>query len=76
MIWWHACRSKEKSSHLEAIKDEGLVVRAQLQVWEASWPGPAHPHLSCCQYLRKMKEEVHMLQPAVSLELWGNLILK
>lgn len=39
-------------SYLKSIEHEGLVVGAQLLVWQAAWTSPAHPHLACRHHLQ------------------------
>lgn len=38
--------------HLKSVEHEGLVVWAQLLVWQASRTSPAHPHLACRHHLQ------------------------
>lgn len=39
-------------TYLVAIKDKSLFIRAQFLVRQASWSGPANPHLSSGHYLK------------------------
>lgn len=38
--------------YLKSIKHEGLVIGAQLLVWQAARTSPAHPHLACRHHLQ------------------------